>query len=295
MLEDIFKLPYLKRTWERVIKVHGYIYNRPTLLNMMRYFTQRNELIKPAKTRFATACLTLQMVHQQKNNLRKMFTSEAWSKNKWAKEADGKKVAEIMLSPSFWNNVLLALKFACPLVKVLRLVDGEEKPAKGYIYEAMDRAKETIINTFGGDEDKYKTVFEIIDARWEVQLHQPLHSAGYYLNPAFFYKDGARMKADKEVWKGLVDCIERLVPTERMQDEILHLIALYEEEEEGIFKKEMQLGKELQGHQLSGVSYLVVKLLNCKNLPSRSLALLAVHPDAREIGVCSNIFTPKKK
>ncbi|XP_058204706.1 uncharacterized protein LOC131318756 [Rhododendron vialii] len=50
MLEDIFKLPYLKRTWERAIKVHGYIYNRPTLLNMMRYFTQRKELIKPEKS-----------------------------------------------------------------------------------------------------------------------------------------------------------------------------------------------------------------------------------------------------
>ncbi|KAI8568380.1 hypothetical protein RHMOL_Rhmol02G0194100 [Rhododendron molle] len=124
---------------------------------------------------------------------------------------------------------------------VLRLVDGEEKPAMGYIYEAMDRAKETIINTFsGGDENKYKTVFEIIDTRWEVQLHQPLHAAGYYLNPAYFYKDGARRKADKEVWRGLVDCIERLVPTARMQDEILHQIALYEEEE-GIFKKDMAI------------------------------------------------------
>ncbi|KAI8563852.1 hypothetical protein RHMOL_Rhmol03G0141400 [Rhododendron molle] len=238
MLEDIFKLPYLKRTWERAIKVHGNIYNCLILLNMMRYFTQRKELIKPAKTRFATTCLTLQRVHQQKNNLRKMFTSEAWSKSKSAKEIDGKKVAEIMLLPSFWNNVLLALRFACPLVKVLRLVDGEEKPAMGYIYEAMDRAKETIMNTFGGDEDKHKSVFEIIDARWEVQLHQPLHAAGYYLNHAFFYKDGARMKADKEVWKGLVDCIERLVPTERMQDEILHQIALHEE---GIFKKDMAM------------------------------------------------------
>ena len=30
-----------------------------------------------------------------------------------------------------------------PLVKVLRLVDGE-KPAMGYLYEAMDRAKEVM-------------------------------------------------------------------------------------------------------------------------------------------------------
>ena len=29
-----------------------------------------------------------------------------------------------------------------PLVRVLHLVDGDEKPAMGYLYEAMDRAKE---------------------------------------------------------------------------------------------------------------------------------------------------------
>ena len=39
------------------------------------------------------------------------------------------------------------------LVKVLRLVDGE-KPAMGYLYEAMDRAKEAIRNYYvdKGDE-----------------------------------------------------------------------------------------------------------------------------------------------
>ncbi|RWR75320.1 hypothetical protein CKAN_00369600 [Cinnamomum micranthum f. kanehirae] len=49
MLEDIFKIPSLKRAFERAIVVHGFIYNRPTLLNMMRRFTQMKELIKPAK------------------------------------------------------------------------------------------------------------------------------------------------------------------------------------------------------------------------------------------------------
>ncbi|RWR93420.1 LOW QUALITY PROTEIN: hypothetical protein CKAN_02266900 [Cinnamomum micranthum f. kanehirae] len=86
MLEDIFKIPSLKRTFERAIVVHGFIYNCPTLLNMMRRFTQMKELIKPAKTRFATAFLTLARIHQQKNNLRKMFTSEEWTTSKWAKE-----------------------------------------------------------------------------------------------------------------------------------------------------------------------------------------------------------------
>ena len=36
-----------------------------------------------------------------------------------------------------------------PLVRVLRLVDGD-KPAMGYLYVAMDRAKETIRNFYVG-------------------------------------------------------------------------------------------------------------------------------------------------
>ncbi|XP_028085221.1 uncharacterized protein LOC114286269 [Camellia sinensis] len=144
MLEDIFKLPNFKKTFERAIGAHGYIYNRPSLLNMMRSFTQLKELVKPAKSRFAPAFLTLQRLYQQRNNLRKMFTSEEWTKSKWAKEPQGKKTAQIMLMPSFWNHVHLALQFSCPLIHVLRMVDGEEKPPMGYIYEAMDRAKELL-------------------------------------------------------------------------------------------------------------------------------------------------------
>mgnify|MGYP003702456167 CR=1 FL=1 len=101
MLEDIFKLSKFKKTFDRAIVMHGYIYNRPSLLNMMRHFTQLKELVKPAKTRFATAFLTLQRVYQKRNNLRKMFTSDEWTKSKWAKEPRGKKTTQILLMPSF--------------------------------------------------------------------------------------------------------------------------------------------------------------------------------------------------
>jgi len=29
----------------------------------------------------------------------------------------------------------------------------------------------------------YMPIWNIIDARWELQLHRPLHAAAYYLNP----------------------------------------------------------------------------------------------------------------
>ena len=39
-----------------------------------------------------------------------------------------------ILSDKFWRNVAYALKLTGPRVKVLRIVDGDKKPAMGYIY-----------------------------------------------------------------------------------------------------------------------------------------------------------------
>ena len=79
-------------------------------------------------------------MHKQKHNLRKMVTSQEWSNSKWSKDAGGKKMTSYILQESYWKNVLYSLKLTRPLVKVLRMVDGDKKPPMGYIYEAMDRA-----------------------------------------------------------------------------------------------------------------------------------------------------------
>ncbi|XP_052178007.1 uncharacterized protein LOC127791885 isoform X2 [Diospyros lotus] len=185
MLEDIFKLPILKKTFQKACAVNGFLYSSTQVLNMMRIFTKKREMLRLGKTRFATAFLTLSRLHKQKANLRKMFTSEEWTNSKFAREARGKLASQTVLQDSFWKNVLYALKVSGPLVKVLRVVDNEDKPAMPYIYEAMDRAKEAIAKSFD-DERKYKQIFEIIDGRWNIQLHRPLHATGYYLNPEFF-------------------------------------------------------------------------------------------------------------
>jgi len=168
MLEDIFKLPHLKKALERAISVNTYIYNRTLLLNMMRDFTGQRDMVRPAKTRFATAFITLHCFRTHKKSLRKMFTSEKWTKSKFAKEAGGRQTANTILLPNFWNNIDIAVKVGLPLLGVLRLVDGERKPPMGYIYEAMDRAKECIANSFHNKVDKYEQIFTIIDKRWDL-------------------------------------------------------------------------------------------------------------------------------
>ena len=98
---------------------------------MMRYFTGQRELLRPAKTLFTTAFITLPCLHEQKNNLRKMFTSADLSESKWAKEQKGKNVAKTVIMPSFWNTIIFCLKISSPRIRVLRLVDGEKKNSYG--------------------------------------------------------------------------------------------------------------------------------------------------------------------
>ena len=92
-------------------------------------------------------------------------------------------MAQTLLMPSYWNTVAFALKVSGHLVKELRLLDTKKKPPMGYIYEAMDRAKECIANSFDHKEEKYNKIFKIIDKRWDVQVHRPLHAATHFLNP----------------------------------------------------------------------------------------------------------------
>ncbi|XP_028074032.1 uncharacterized protein LOC114276447 [Camellia sinensis] len=136
-------------------------------------------------------------------------------------------MAQTLLMPSFWNTVVFALKLSGPLVKVLRLVDTEKKPPMGYIYEAMDRAKECIASSFDHKEEKYNEIFEIIDKRWDVQLHRPLHTAVHFLNPEFFYPKALEVQKSHEVMHGFYECMQRLVPDVIVQDLITNEMSIY--------------------------------------------------------------------
>jgi hypothetical protein len=225
MLEDFGKLEDVKKTLKHTMQLSSYICIHPSVLNLMRQFTSR-ELLRPVVTRFATSFLTLQSIHRQKANLRKMFTFDKWTTSKNAKEEKGKKVATIIMMPSFWNKVVYILKATSPLVRVLRLVDSEKRPAMGYIYEAMDRAKEAVMKAFNNNAEKFGPICDIIDKRWDCQLHRPLHVAGFFLNPDFSYEN-QNLDFDSEVMNGFYNVLAKLEPDESVQDKITREIFIY--------------------------------------------------------------------
>jgi hypothetical protein len=114
------------------------------------------------------------------------------------------------------------------LVKVLRLVDGD-KPAMGYLYEAMDRAKESICAYYDdkGDDgfEKRVLIWRVIDDWWNNTVHHLIHAARIYLNPAFSYSYGFRF--DGEVMNGFLTCVQRMVPSPQERVEISKEMEIY--------------------------------------------------------------------
>ena len=131
MLEDIGEIPALKNAMKKCMFMNGYIYSHVLLVNMMRKFTKQRNLHRLAITRFATSCITMTQFLKQQKPLRDMINSAEWSESKWPKEAGARKVRQYLMQASFWKNIRRALKIMTPLVKVLRMVDGEKKTRYG--------------------------------------------------------------------------------------------------------------------------------------------------------------------
>lgn len=109
-------------------------------------------------TRFATAYFTLGCMQEHKGALINMFTSTKWRSSRF-NSAEGKVIQGIVLdSRGFWPNVATCLKAALPIIKVLRLVDSDEKLAMTFIYDEMDSTKDKINQNFNNVKKRYVTV-----------------------------------------------------------------------------------------------------------------------------------------
>eukprot|EP00253_Pinus_taeda_P002338 PITA_02338 len=186
MLEDIGKLHWIHEVVEKAKSMTKYLYNHTIVPNTMRIYTEGKEIVRLAVTRFATNFISLQSVVEQKINLKRMFLGLECMGSKHSKTLEGIEIAALVFNDGFWKDAEEIIAVMESLVRVLRMVDGD-KPAMGYIYEAMDLAKEVIKRRYGDDETKYMPLWDIIDARWDRQLHPPLHVVGYFLNPQYFY------------------------------------------------------------------------------------------------------------
>ena len=73
----------------------------------------------------------------------------------------------------------------------------------------MDLVEEKIVLNYGGIEKKYRSIWRTVDVRCTLQLHQPLHVVGYYLNSQLRYEN--KFSNVDEVRKGLFVCMDTML------------------------------------------------------------------------------------
>jgi hypothetical protein len=215
-------------------QTHPYRHGR--ILSEMRVHTKGMDLVRPAATRFATALLTLRSIHKHKDPLRALFSGDVFTRSKVSKTEAGKKVYSIVFSTEFWHSVEDCLRASLPLLVVLRLVDGDEKPAMPEVAAAMKIAKQKITSSFSIQSKKacLNRIMKIVDNRWVKQMDTPLYGAALYLNPGKFY---SMKQSDDEGYVGELrgcfnDVLVKMVLDEDLRDKIDAQAVLYENQRE---------------------------------------------------------------
>ncbi|XP_021320513.1 uncharacterized protein LOC8057237 [Sorghum bicolor] len=208
MLQGIGNMARFRKVIDQAKSFTIFVYGHTRTLECLRHFTEGKEVVRPGVTRFASYFLTLSSLQEKKDQLRKMVVHSRWDSLKDVKSKKGKEATATILSPTFWKDVKLTLAVFEPLVKVLRLVDGDVKPSMGFVYGSLLKAKREIKEAFGNVESRYKEVIAVIEKKMAGRLDSPLHLTAYLLNPHYSYSNPAIFDEPK-ITEGFIAAVEK--------------------------------------------------------------------------------------
>lgn len=243
ILEKIGLMDHVKKVLAHAKTITRFIYSHALPLELMRKHIQGRDLVKSSTLKSVASFITLKNMISEKENLVNMFNSPMWHASIWASRTKGKYIAELVKDPLFWAAAADILKVTKPLLGVLYQINRGDEAPMGFLYDAMDRAKEEIRTNLGGEEATYLPFWSTIDCIWDNHLHSPIHSAAYFLNPRLFYSSD--FFVDAEVTNGLLCCIVRLVDDQHDQELIVLQLDAYREAS-GAFAKEKAVDQRAQ-------------------------------------------------
>lgn len=225
MLAKFESMSFIREILEKAKTITRFVQKHPCALKLLRTYTRVDNFLEPSKIRSTVPYLTLENIVLEKKGLKNMFASSEWKNSDLSDSLEGKRVAYLVDDPTFWNGALMVLKAAIPIARVLCLINKNNKPQIDLIYETVDQAKETIKEGFKNNKCQYMPFWKVIDEIWNEHLHNPLHSAGYYLNPFLFYSNDSY--SDPEVSCGMCYCVVKMSSDHRNQDLIMEQVDEY--------------------------------------------------------------------
>lgn len=217
ILEDFSKIDWVNRCIFQAQSITKFIYNHMWVLELMRKFTGGQEIVRTCITKSASNFLSLQSMLKHRSRLRHMFNSPDYSSSQYASRTQSISCIDILEDNDFWRVVDEVVAISEPILKVMREISGG-KPAVGSIYELMTKAKESIRTYYIMDENKCKLFLDIVDSRWQNQLHSPLHSAAAFLNPSIQYNPETKYLG--LIKEEFLTVLEKLLPTPELRHDI---------------------------------------------------------------------------
>ncbi|KAL2905823.1 Hydroxyacid-oxoacid transhydrogenase mitochondrial [Bienertia sinuspersici] len=209
------------------------------------------ELLKVAKTRFASHYLLLKRLSQCREALATTIVLTAWKD--WVNSGDermkalGREVANTISDELFWDEVENILTVTKPIYLMIKFADAEG-PKMGEVYEKMDCMIGEVgdimkNNKHKDDRDKMN---EIMVSRWE-KMNIPMHCLAFALNPYYYDANYLQIPApggearrapnyDKEVVQGVLDAFDKIGEDEEERKVLRHQLARFQAKE-GIFGK----------------------------------------------------------
>ncbi|XP_034695681.1 uncharacterized protein LOC117921833 [Vitis riparia] len=139
IFKDIGKMDHVTELVRRASKVTIFVYNHVALLSWLRKREGWTEILRPGATRFATTFIALKSLHDHKHDLQALVTSKFFVDSRYSKDYKSQVAVSIILDNRFWNDCLIVVNLMSPLMRLLRIVDCDERPSMGYVYEGMYR------------------------------------------------------------------------------------------------------------------------------------------------------------
>ncbi|KAF9625823.1 hypothetical protein IFM89_027311 [Coptis chinensis] len=128
--------------------------------------------------------IAFNVIQNVEDGLRAMVASPDWRALKQCNDVRGRQVTDIIQGIVFWDYGKEVISVLEPLIRVLRLVDGEGSTA-GYLFEAMERAREEIKHRCDNDPIRYEQLWDLFDPRRDRNILHEVHALAAFLNPKF--------------------------------------------------------------------------------------------------------------
>lgn len=268
ILEDFSKVDWVNGCISHAQSLTKFIYNHTRVLDLARKYTGGQELIRSGITRYATNFLSLQSLLKLRPRLKHMFNCPEYTSSPYTNRPHSISCINLLENNEFWRAVGEIASVSEPVLKVLRDVSGG-KPAVGSIYESMTKAKDLIRTYYIMDESKCKTFLDIVDRRWQNQLHSQLHAAAAYLNPCIQYNPDAKFLG--VIKEEFIAVLEKLLPTPESRHDITSQIFAFKKAQ-GMFGSNLAreartttspgMWWELYGDSAPGLQRAAVRILS---------------------------------